>query len=95
MLTYTLDALRYREGALASMWLSLGATNLSLLYTTLTLSLERGVVLSLLTAVANGALLFMTGALPCTGAAMQGIASACSPHRLHATGLPRLGHHNL
>ena len=62
MLTYTLDALRYREGALASIWLSLGLTNLSLLYTAASLVWERGVLLSLLTAVCNGSILFMTGA---------------------------------
>ena len=65
MLTYTLDALRYREGALASIWLSLGATNLSLLYTTVTLMIERGIILSFLTAICNGALLFMTGLQLC------------------------------
>ena len=61
MLTYTMDALRYREGALAAVWLSLGLTNLSLLFTTASLALERGILLSLLTAVCNGATLFMTG----------------------------------
>ena len=63
MLTYTMDALRYREGALAAIWLSLGLTNLSLLFTTAALALERGVVLSLLTAICNGSTLFMTGAV--------------------------------
>ena len=62
MLTFIMDALRYREGALAAVWLSLGLTNMSLLFTTASLALERGIVLSLLTAVCNGSVLFMTGA---------------------------------
>ncbi|KAK9785342.1 hypothetical protein WJX73_005937 [Symbiochloris irregularis] len=60
MVTYILDTLRYREGALAAIWIMLGATNFGLILTTVFLSQDRN-VLSLLIALTNGLLLFLTG----------------------------------
>lgn len=60
MVTYILDTLRYREGALASVWLTLGGANQGLLLTA-TFTSQRPILLSILMALCNGFLLSMIG----------------------------------
>ncbi|KAK9824524.1 hypothetical protein WJX72_011089 [[Myrmecia] bisecta] len=59
MVTYILDAMRYREGAIGAIWLTLGMCNLSLVFTSLTS--PRPIPLSILVSIINGTTLFMTG----------------------------------
>lgn len=61
MSTYILDALRYREGTFGAVWLSLGATNLSLLVSGASFSRSRPIFLAALMAVSTGSLLFLIG----------------------------------
>lgn len=60
MVTYLLDALRYREGALAAVWLTLGAANMGLILTA-TFMAQRPIPLAALMALCNGFLLALTG----------------------------------
>lgn len=64
MVTYILDRLRYREGALAAVWMMLGATNFGLIITTVFQSQELS-ILSFLIALSNGLLLFLIGGQAC------------------------------
>ena len=61
MLTYTLDAARAREGALASAWATLCASNLGLLLTRAPFPPGRPVGLCVLAAAFNAATLMLTG----------------------------------
>jgi hypothetical protein len=70
MITYILDALRYREGTFGAVWLTLGAANLSLLISGAAFSRSRSIALGFFIAASNGSLLFLTGkslALDCNG----------------------------
>lgn len=61
MITYILDALRYREGTFGAVWLTLGAANLSLLISGASFSRSRSIPLGIFIAASNGSLLFLTG----------------------------------
>ena len=65
MVSYILDAMRYREGALGSVWITLGSINLSMLLSGAVFAAQRPLSLSLLIAICNGTTLFTTGTLPC------------------------------
>eukprot|EP00884_Botryococcus_braunii_P004652 jgi/Botrbrau1/14188/Bobra.182_3s0121.1 len=61
MVTYILDALRYREGTFGAVWLSLGATNLSFLISGASFSRTRPFVLGGFMAASTGSLFFLIG----------------------------------
>jgi hypothetical protein len=61
MITYILDALRYREGTFGAVWLALGATNLSLVLSGASFSRSRPILMGVLMAASTGSLLFLTG----------------------------------
>lgn len=58
---YILDALRFKEGAFAAVWASLGLANLATIMSTLLHDRDQPVVLTILTILINGATLFLTG----------------------------------
>lgn len=62
MSTYILDALRYKEGAFMAAWLTMGAANLAMIFSTLLLKSEGGLALTLAIFVLNALALFLTGA---------------------------------
>lgn len=62
MSTYILDALRYKEGAFMASWLTMGAANLAMIFSTLLLRSETSIPLTLLIFVLNGLSLFLAGA---------------------------------
>ena len=61
MLTYILDALRQREGALGTVWITLGLTNLAMWLAGGVFAAGRPFVLGLMIAACTGVTLFMTG----------------------------------
>lgn len=61
MATYILDALRYKEGAFMASWLTMGAANLAMIFSTLLLKSEASIPLTLLIFVLNGMSLFLAG----------------------------------
>ena len=61
MVCYILDALRYKEGALAAVWLTLGTINLSLWLSGAVLVGGRPLALSLMIGACSGTTLFTTG----------------------------------
>ncbi len=71
---YIMDALRYREGTLGAVWVTLGLANLGMLAAVLLPAFtgSRPLLLALLSSLCTGATLFLTGARP---------ASAPSAHR--------------
>lgn len=71
MVTYVLDALRYKEAALAAVWLTLGSMNLTMLLSGAMFAVGRPIVLSVLLSIANGATLLLIGALPPRGSATR------------------------
>ncbi len=69
-----MDAMRYREGTLGAVWVTLGLANLGMLAAVLLPAFtgSRPLLLALLSSLCTGATLFLTGARP---------ASAPSAHR--------------
>lgn len=61
MVSYILDAIRYREGALGAIWVTLGAVNLSLCFSEASFLSNRPVTMSVMTAICSGILLFVVG----------------------------------
>jgi hypothetical protein len=61
MVAYVLDALRQKEGAFAAIWVTLGAVNLTLIFTAAAFPPGRPVILGLCVMVANGATLLLAG----------------------------------
>ena len=90
MVCYILDALRYKEGALAAVWLTLGSVNLSLWLSGAVLMGGRPLALSLMIGACSGTLLFTTGiqqAMQMASIMTRVFGLACT---LQA---PRTGHH--
>lgn len=61
MVAYVLDALRQKEGAFAAIWVTLGAVNLTLIFTAAAFPPGRPIILGLCVMVANGATLLLAG----------------------------------
>ena len=61
MITYTLDALRYREGAISAVWLTLGLTNMSMLISGAAFGGQNPIIFAMLVSMSSGFLLFLTG----------------------------------
>lgn len=61
MVAYVLDALRQKEGAFAAIWVTLGAVNLTLIFTAAAFPQGRPIILGLCVMVANGATLLLAG----------------------------------
>lgn len=61
MVSYILDAIRYREGALAAIWLTLGTVNLSLWFSEACFLSNRPLVMSFMISICSGITLFATG----------------------------------
>ncbi len=61
MVCYILDALRYKEGALGAVWLTLGSVNLSLWLSGAILDGHRPLPLSIMIGGCSGTTLFTTG----------------------------------
>lgn len=64
MVTYILDALRYKEAALAAVWATLVSMNFVMLLSGAMFAVGRPIVLSILLSLANGATLLLIGAFP-------------------------------
>ena len=89
MVAYILDAARYREGALGSIWLTMGLVNMSLWFSEAVFFSTRPLVMSIMIAIGAGITLFTTGddpltidcMLPQSAAVMNSIAT-CLERRM-------------
>ena len=61
MVTYILDALRYKEAALGAVWVTLGSMNLLMLLSGAMFAVGRPIILSILLMLMNGATLLLIG----------------------------------
>ena len=61
MVTYMLDAMRYREGALGAVWATLGSVNLSIWVSGALFMGHRPFILSFMIGICSGISLFITG----------------------------------
>ena len=59
---YILDGMRFKEGAFAAVWATLGMTNMALVYSTVQLANDLSTALALLTLLLGALTLFLTGA---------------------------------
>lgn len=64
---YIMDALRYREGALGAIWITLGLVNLSMLVSEASFGGPSPLILSAAVSLCSGSTLFLVGA-PLPGA---------------------------
>jgi hypothetical protein len=58
-----MDALRYREGALGAIWITMGLVNLSMLISEASFGGDGPLLLSAMISLCSGASLFMLGAI--------------------------------
>lgn len=56
-----MDALRYREGALGAIWITLGLVNLSMLISEASFGGDGPLILSAMISLCSGCNLFLTG----------------------------------
>lgn len=56
-----MDALRYREGALGAIWITLGLANLSMLVSEASLGGSNPILLSAAVSLCSGSTLFLVG----------------------------------
>lgn len=61
MVTYMLDAMRYREGALGAIWVTLGSVNLSIWVSGALFMGHRPFIMSFMIGICSGISLFITG----------------------------------